>query len=170
MDQQSFAIQEIKPDSMYHTQQNFQHKLSFKASQRPAAEVAKSTHFSQSPQDLLLSSLDQSNSKLDDEIRLSDEDPHFSPLKLQNFNMEVTGNKISPQMKSKVEPEIIAEKFISVKHFSDEQSPQHSNKNPKVRTLQPFHVRSPLTSRSKVQDSLFIREEGGSLDSDIPSL
>jgi hypothetical protein len=78
-------------DSMTHTQQLIKPKLRLKDSQRPAAEFLKSTHSSRSPPEYLLSSREQSNSKREDDIRLSDEDPNFSPIKLKNFNMDMTG-------------------------------------------------------------------------------
>ena len=128
-------MQEFKLDSRHQTQQHFKPQLRLKDSYRPAAEFAKSTHFSQSPPDFLLSSFDQSNSKRDNEIRLSDEDPHFSPIKLTKFNMDMTGHNFTTQMKQKAEPAKIAEEFISVKHFSDEQHLEQSRNNPKIRTM-----------------------------------
>jgi hypothetical protein len=74
-------------------------------------------------------------------------------------------------MKQKVESGGIADEFISVKHFSDDQPhSEQRTKNLKVRTMQSFHNHSPRTSRQQMKDSLFIREQGNSLDSDLPSL
>ena len=63
--------------------------------------------------------------------------------------MDTTGLNFKTQMKQKAEPANIAEEFIKVKYFSDEQRSEQSRNNPKIRTMQPFTVRSPVTSKSK---------------------
>lgn len=114
--QQSFGGQEFRMDSMNQTQQVIKPKLKFQSSQNPAFELVKSTHFSKSPPDYLLSSLDQSNnSKREDDIRLSDEDPNFNSFQMKNFKSEMTADSnFTTRMKNKAEPASFTDEFISV--------------------------------------------------------